>query len=127
MRGTQRIKLNCIVRKGVAKEHAKWSPVSSVQFEYDPENTLQHAELWAEDDALKEWPASVNAAGPITGTGHGTIDPTKEPTDFFMGFEVNASFFFFSFSLWTMVLTVLVIRRRVRLHHSMSWHLLSKF
>ncbi|RUS17696.1 hypothetical protein BC937DRAFT_89607 [Endogone sp. FLAS-F59071] len=47
--------------QGVAKEHAKWSPVCGVAFEYDPHNKLRHAHYWIEEDAEKEWPLSARA------------------------------------------------------------------
>ena len=32
----QSIKLEAIARKGIGKEHAKWSPVSTVAMKFDP-------------------------------------------------------------------------------------------
>jgi DNA-directed RNA polymerase II subunit RPB3 len=32
----QRIKLQAIAKKGIAKEHAKWSPVATVSLKFDP-------------------------------------------------------------------------------------------
>ncbi|CAJ2511617.1 Uu.00g072420.m01.CDS01 [Anthostomella pinea] len=61
LRKGQEIKLSCIAKKGIAKEHAKWSPTSAVGFEYDPHNKLHHLDLWYEADAAEEWPASKNA------------------------------------------------------------------
>jgi hypothetical protein len=44
-------------------EHAKWSPVSAVGFEYDPHNRLKHTDLWYEVGTKpeQEWPISKNA------------------------------------------------------------------
>lgn len=54
--------MTCRATKGIAKEHAKWSPVSAVGFEYDPHNRLGHTDLWFErgTDPKKEWPVSKN-------------------------------------------------------------------
>lgn len=48
--------------QGRALEHAKWSPVSAVGFEYDPYNKLRHTDLWFEvgTKAEDEWPVSEN-------------------------------------------------------------------
>ncbi|GAA5867034.1 hypothetical protein JCM3774_003762 [Rhodotorula dairenensis] len=58
----QEINLRCIATKGRALEHAKWSPVSAVGFEYDPYNKLKHTDLWYEvgTDPKDEWPISEN-------------------------------------------------------------------
>jgi DNA-directed RNA polymerase II subunit RPB3 len=61
MRRGQELKVRCMARKGFAKEHAKWSPVSAIGFEYDPHNELRHTSYWYELDAKAEWPLSDNA------------------------------------------------------------------
>ncbi|KAI1486772.1 DNA-directed RNA polymerase [Biscogniauxia mediterranea] len=61
LRKGQELKLNCIAKKGIAKEHAKWSPTAAVGFEYDPHNKLHHLDLWYEQDANAEWPKSKYA------------------------------------------------------------------
>mmetsp|Transcript_4192 Transcript_4192/g.15815 ORF Transcript_4192/g.15815 Transcript_4192/m.15815 type:complete len:298 (-) Transcript_4192:124-1017(-) len=38
----QQIKLKAIAKKGVAKEHAKWSPVATAVFQYIPDIRLNH-------------------------------------------------------------------------------------
>lgn len=38
--------------QGIAKYHAKWSPVSAVGYEYDPHNKLRHTTYWFETDGM---------------------------------------------------------------------------
>jgi len=61
IRKGQELKIRCIAKKGIAKEHAKWSPSSAVSFEYDPHNKLRHTSHWFETDERAEWPLSENA------------------------------------------------------------------
>lgn len=61
LRRGQELKVKCIAKKGIAKEHAKWAPTAAIGFEYDPLNKLKHSDYWYENDPKTEWPASKNA------------------------------------------------------------------
>ncbi|BFZ58304.1 RNA polymerase II subunit 3 [Savitreella phatthalungensis] len=83
LRREQEIRLRCIAKKGVAKEHAKFAPVSAVGFEYDPHNSLKHTEYWYEEDAAAEWPLSRNAGWEEPQE----YDYNREPEKFYFDIE----------------------------------------
>lgn len=88
LRKEQEVRMRCIARKGIAKEHAKWAPTSAVGFEYDPHNTLRHMDLWYEESAEKEWPQSKNAKWEEKPQEGEPFDFDAVPTRFY--FEVES-------------------------------------
>jgi len=85
------LKVKCIAKKGVAKEHAKWSPVCGIAFEYDPYNKLRHTNYWIEEDERKEWPLSDNAQHEIEPKPDEPFDFQAVPSKFYFEFETVGS------------------------------------
>lgn len=54
MRRGQELKLRCIARKGIGKDHAKWQPVATAAFQYVPQITINHALVDTLSEAQRE-------------------------------------------------------------------------
>ncbi|KAK0419774.1 hypothetical protein QR680_014314 [Steinernema hermaphroditum] len=84
LRKHQEIRMKCYAKKGFAKEHAKWSPVSSVSFTYDPDNKFRHVVYPVPAD----WPKSeYTELAESDKTCEMPHDPFGEPTKFFFKVE----------------------------------------
>ncbi|KAF2804072.1 DNA-directed RNA polymerase subunit D [Mytilinidion resinicola] len=88
LRRGQSIKMKCVAKKGIAKEHAKWAPSAAIGFEYDPNNKLRHLDYWFEEDPIKEWPKNEENANidGIPQEGE-PFDYDAVPTRFFFDVE----------------------------------------
>lgn len=91
LRKGQRLQVRCIAKKGISKEHAKWSPCAAIGFEYDPYNKLKHTDYWYEEDAVEEWPLSENARFEEKPTAEDVFDYTAEPEKFYFNVETVGS------------------------------------
>ncbi|KAK9491371.1 DNA-directed RNA polymerase [Lipomyces doorenjongii] len=91
LRKHQELKLKCIAKKGIAKEHAKWSPTSAIAFEYDPWNKLRHTDYWFEVAADKEWPKSKNASWEEPPKENEPFDYNATPERFYIDVEAVGS------------------------------------
>lgn len=89
LRNGQEIDFTCYARKGVAKEHAKWSPTSAVGFEYDPLNKLKHTTYWFEKDAADEWPINQTNSDWEDADERADVanNPDAQPSAFFYNLE----------------------------------------
>ncbi|EGG02702.1 uncharacterized protein MELLADRAFT_72730 [Melampsora larici-populina 98AG31] len=89
LRKGQEVKLKCRAIKGIAQEHAKWSAVSTIGFEYDPHNRLGHTDLWYEvgTDARAEWPLTKNAKFERPPLDDEPVDFTTKPSRFYFDVE----------------------------------------
>lgn len=87
LRKHQELRITCIAKKGIAKEHAKWSPCGAIGFEYDPWNKLKHTDYWYEDDADEEWPKSANCDWEEAPDADARFDYKATPSTFYMDVE----------------------------------------
>lgn len=87
LRKHQELRLTCIAKKGIAKEHAKWSPCSAVGFEYDPWNKLKHTDYWYEEDADAEWPKLENCEWEEAPDPDAKFDYNAKPSAFYIDVE----------------------------------------
>ncbi|KAF9071754.1 insert subdomain of RNA polymerase alpha subunit [Rhodocollybia butyracea] len=91
IRKGQELKVKCQVKKGIAKEHAKWSPCSAVAFEYDPHNKLRHTSYWYETDEKAEWPLGENAREEEPSREDELFDFNAKPNKFYFDVETDGS------------------------------------
>ncbi|KAG5651770.1 hypothetical protein H0H81_007523 [Sphagnurus paluster] len=91
IRKGQHLKLKCVAKKGIAKEHAKWSPCSAVSFEYDPYNKLRHTTHWFESDERGEWPLGPNAQEEEPPRDGEPFDFNAQPRTFYFDVETDGS------------------------------------
>ncbi|KAK9477376.1 DNA-directed RNA polymerase [Lipomyces japonicus] len=91
LRKHQELRLKCIAKKGIAKEHAKWSPTSAIAFEYDPWNKLRHTDYWFEVSSEKEWPKSKNADWEDPPKENEPFDYNAQPENFYFDVEAVGS------------------------------------
>ncbi|KAI9739380.1 MAG: 45 kDa subunit of RNA polymerase II [Claussenomyces sp. TS43310] len=89
LRKDQELRMKCIAKKGIAKEHAKWAPSAAIGFEYDPHNKLRHMDLWYENSAQEEWPLSRYAAWEEPAQEGEPFDYDALPSRFY--FEVESA------------------------------------
>lgn len=87
LRKKQDLRLRCIAKKGIAKEHAKWAPTAAISFEYDPHNKLKHTDLWYESNAKEEWPETKNAGWEEPAAEGEPFDYDAEPDTFYINIE----------------------------------------
>ncbi|GAB7360394.1 hypothetical protein MBLNU230_g8351t1 [Neophaeotheca triangularis] len=87
LRKGQDLRLRCIAKKGIAKEHAKWAPSAAIGFEYDPHNKLKHTSLWYEQDVKAEWPESKNAGWEEPAQEGEGFNYHAEPEQFYVDVE----------------------------------------
>lgn len=87
LRKHQELRLTCIAKKGIAKEHAKWSPCAAVGFEYDPWNKLKHTDYWYEEDAEAEWPKLANCEWEEAPDPDAKFDYAAKPDAYYIDVE----------------------------------------
>lgn len=91
LRNEQELSIRCIAKKGISKEHAKWSPCAAIGFEYDPWNKLKHTDYWYEEDIEEEWPKSENCEYEDPPNPEEPFDYKAEPNKFYMNVETVGS------------------------------------
>ncbi|KAF5108533.1 hypothetical protein DV495_004079 [Geotrichum candidum] len=91
LRKHQELRLKCIAKKGISKEHAKWSPVSAIGFEYDPWNKLKHTDYWYEESITDEWPESENCKWEEPPKENEPFDYNAKPDNFYFNVETIGS------------------------------------
>eukprot|EP00899_Mesostigma_viride_P006905 jgi/Mesvir1/16215/Mv08473-RA.1 len=85
LRQNQQIKLRCIARKGIGKDHAKWSPVATVAMQHVPDITINQPLMATltpkeREELVASCPTQVFHYEPSTGAVE-VVDPEKYAYD----------------------------------------------
>mmetsp|Transcript_23407 Transcript_23407/g.79655 ORF Transcript_23407/g.79655 Transcript_23407/m.79655 type:complete len:322 (-) Transcript_23407:779-1744(-) len=78
LRKGQELKMRCVARKGIGKDHAKFSPVATASFRYEADIKLSEQVLARmSDDEKQEWVAS-QPKNVLDGSGRGVFSFNEE-------------------------------------------------